>query len=225
LLDPATRQDWNGDVRRFADLIPSGYPIFENDRALAARQFRPSDEFVRAIMEEGPGLDGRLPPNRVPGRQRGQTETEPQYLARIRHEVGSARRILEERLQKRIEFICFPGGAYNAEVLRATDDAGYVGFMRSSRERRGDNRTSLTNALARREVPGKAVGFTRVSVTKELPAGWIRSDLLHYWNARLKVGAFAWPDRYGPALRIVRAGGRAMRSLGWSRAYSGTRLE
>ena len=37
-----------------------------------------------------------------------------------------SRRVLHHRFDVPVDFLCYPGGAYNGRVMRAARDAGYV---------------------------------------------------------------------------------------------------
>jgi hypothetical protein len=51
MLDPTSRIEWNGNVRRYATIIPSGYPVFEFDRYLSSPRFVPSFRFTQNCVD------------------------------------------------------------------------------------------------------------------------------------------------------------------------------
>lgn len=53
-------------------------------------------------------------------------ETDQEYMDRVRNELRENKRILEENLNKKIEFLCWPGGAYNDYTLRIAQECGYL---------------------------------------------------------------------------------------------------
>ena len=52
-------------------------------------------------------------------------ETEDEYLARIRFEISESKRILESRLNKIVNHICWPHGDYNDNCHATAIECGY----------------------------------------------------------------------------------------------------
>jgi len=52
-------------------------------------------------------------------------ETEQEYETRVRWEIGESKRILEERLNKKVNHICWPHGDYNDFCHQVAKDEGY----------------------------------------------------------------------------------------------------
>jgi hypothetical protein len=123
------------------ELVPWGRPIYAHQRALAGRRYL-EDESLRRHLEalvsaEGgrrffaaPGWQDRLREavneHRRDHGDAGRMETPSEWEARARFELGESRRILEERLDKPVRFVCWPGGGLTAEVVRWAAEAGYV---------------------------------------------------------------------------------------------------
>jgi peptidoglycan/xylan/chitin deacetylase (PgdA/CDA1 family) len=78
--------------------------------------------------------------------------------AELRHELVASRRRLRNLFHVPVDFLCYPGGAYNARTVAAVRKAGYVGALTCdySLARRSRPYTLCRIALNRRRV-GKAL--------------------------------------------------------------------
>jgi len=150
--------------------IPYGMPIYEHEKALAATRYYPNPEegdaladFVR--QKSGPEffassgwreqLLGKVEDLRKGGLKAGHSESSDEKMERYRFELIRAREILEERLGKKADFLCWPGGGYN-EVSQTVALEIYSAVTLSSRDvsairnRMGDN----PKLIKRCGVPG-----------------------------------------------------------------------
>ena len=64
----------------------------------------------------------------------GRYETENESNERYWYELKTSKDILEKKLNKNISIICWPGGQYNDESLKVSEEAGYLASTISSRE-------------------------------------------------------------------------------------------
>ena len=64
----------------------------------------------------------------------GRYETENETIERFWYELKTSKDILERKLNKNIEILCWPGGAYNSESLKISEEAGYIASTISSSE-------------------------------------------------------------------------------------------
>lgn len=122
------------------DLIPKGYPIFENGRALGLKRYFPDRQFVdeaiklynqngktnHEIINEMQALAEKFP---------GNFETDIEQEKRYRYEIFESKNILEKKLSKSIDYLCWPGGGYNALSLKLSEEAGYKASTFGSAER------------------------------------------------------------------------------------------
>lgn len=117
---------------------PEGTPVFEYYRALGCRQYFPDNKVVaRAINLYNKGED-RVAIikscmeliKEYPGRY----ETDEEMKKRFKYELCDSKRILEEKLNKPVEFLCWPGGGYNTESLMEAENAGYKASTIASKE-------------------------------------------------------------------------------------------
>jgi len=202
LLRPELRRQWEGDVRRFAAAIPDGHPVFENDRHLARRRFTPDPEFVASfIARYRSGETTGLPLSD----ERGQLEDPASYERRARDSLVASRETLAAWTGRPVDHLCFPGGAYHDDLLRWAGQAGYLTFMRSSREQ-GRNDAALAE-IARRHVRGEPpVGLARLSITRDYPRV-LRSPAAAYLSASLKLRSATGH----PGARLLQEGARRLR--------------
>lgn len=115
-----------------------GYPVFEYYRALGLRRYFPDESLKEMSVSLYRGGKGK---NEIieactsflkdhPGRY----ETEEEMISRFRYELFESKRILEEKLNKRVDFLCWPGGGYNEQSLQLAEEAGYIASTIASRE-------------------------------------------------------------------------------------------
>ena len=76
--------------------------------------------------------------------------------ATLRHELVMSRRILRKQFDVPVDFLCYPGGAYDGRVMRAARDAGYLGGDLDPL-RGGDAARALCHAAHRRVLGRVAV--------------------------------------------------------------------
>jgi peptidoglycan/xylan/chitin deacetylase (PgdA/CDA1 family) len=117
--------------------VPNGYPVFEYDRALGIRRLLLSSQFEKSFIskyneykydnhqnikkylikyvEEYKNLYDSI------GRYENNDELEQRY----RYEIFESKRIIEGKLNKIIEFFCWPGGGYNDLSIQLSIEAGY----------------------------------------------------------------------------------------------------
>jgi hypothetical protein len=65
----------------------------------------------------------------------GHYETDAEMEARYKYELYESKKILEEKLNKKIEFLCWPGGGYNEMSIKLSIEAGYKASTFASREK------------------------------------------------------------------------------------------
>lgn len=139
--------------------VPFGTPVYAYGKSLPTRRYYPdprlADFMARQVADRG-GIAffqdqdwrGTLLKLSSDYRSRhplnGRQESEAEYLARVRHELGTSKEIIEARLGKRVSFLCWPGGGYNDVSEQVAEAVGYLAMTLSS----GDPRRS-------RQDPGR----------------------------------------------------------------------
>ena len=124
------------------DYISEGYPIFQYGRALGLRRFFPSEHFIESFISEYWNSKGSLRAREklfklvADYKKRydciGRYENDQELGERYRYEIFESKRVLEEILNKQINFICWPGGGYNDLSIRLSIEAGYKASTVSS---------------------------------------------------------------------------------------------
>ena len=132
----------------FSEIVPYGYPIFEYKRAIVCRRFYPCEELIQKLLD----FASLQPPDFWKGNyletlknrfieisqtfpNKGCFETQEEYVKRIRWELEESRQIISHRLNKPVDFLCWPGGAYNEIALKLAREVGYKACTLSSRDK------------------------------------------------------------------------------------------
>ena len=69
-------------------------------------------------------------------KEKGYFESSYTYKNRIYQELMGSKQILEKKLKKKVDFICWPGGAYNSTVMEIAKKVGYRAWTLSSLEKK-----------------------------------------------------------------------------------------
>ena len=135
-----------------SSFVALGTPVFEHEKSLLARRFTPDPALVAEIVAAVEGQGGarffaaadwreslqRLCSDIVGGGSfPGQTETESEDETRLRHELAQSKAIIEDKLDKTVDFLCWPGGGVNATAKRLAEQVGYRSWTLSSSEKPG----------------------------------------------------------------------------------------
>ncbi len=116
-----------------------GEPVYEHQKSLAGPQYFPNEDIAHAlrahVAQEGKDFFTR--PNWKETLQNlakklqkelpeGHFENDEAFQARVDHELGGISRILATHLQKKVPWLCWPGGGYS-EATFATATKYYTG--------------------------------------------------------------------------------------------------
>lgn len=132
--------DWNSAPdRKWAYLTPQevmpvrfGEPVYENKKSLAGPRYFPdaglSDYLIAYTAEQGDGFFSRagwretlnevVKTYQIEHQSQERYETSEEYNARLEWELGESQRLIAEKLSKKVEFLCWPGGGYAAEAVQ-----------------------------------------------------------------------------------------------------------
>jgi peptidoglycan/xylan/chitin deacetylase (PgdA/CDA1 family) len=136
---PETKPYFYSDYRE--GLVPYGTPVHRFRKSIQARRWIPDPRHGAAVIEHVGANGGRAFFDRAEWKaellavhsrvraelgDQGRFETDIEHEARIREEVAGSKRIIEEKLGKRVDFICWPGGGETELARRIALESGYL---------------------------------------------------------------------------------------------------
>jgi len=140
------------------ELVPLGSPVYQHDKSLLARRYFPDPRVEEALAGHVAANGGAAFFARPDWQQAllavarevsegtldDRYETEAERKARSREEITSSKHELTRLLDKPIDFLCWPGGAYDEAAVGVAKEAGYLAWTLASRL-----------ACSRRNLPGE----------------------------------------------------------------------
>ncbi|HBE42071.1 MAG TPA: hypothetical protein DDW27_12855 [Bacteroidales bacterium] len=121
-------------------LINYGEPVYEHEKSLSSKRFFPDNglkEHLCNYVKENGGkgffnndnwkgiLDQEAAKYKSVNRLNEYYETDEEYHSRIRWELTSSKSILEEKLNKKVLFHCWPGGSATKTGMEISDILGF----------------------------------------------------------------------------------------------------
>jgi hypothetical protein len=201
-LYPSTATEWHGDVSRFACHVPSGYPIFQQGRCMQGRQFLPSQKFIDLCIKRF-GTDGKnCISDLISYPEKGEFESEQNYLARVEYQLRESKSVLEHHLSKTIDCICFPGNVYTEQLLSCAASIGYKVYMRHTGKQGSDNLTALRSASVTFSL-NHMVGLRRLWIYNVYPKSFLNKTTT-YWATKIAIGGFIEDPFYSLCLSAGR---------------------
>ena len=144
-------------------MLPYGFPLFEDLPALVARKVEINPDFINecvnlfrnydfnthdqseAFKLAFPIYSAYLKENRLIARR----ESDEEYDNRVSTEIGLSKKIIGEKLNKEVSFLCWPHGGNNDFLHKRALEAGYL--MTTTGKVRGLKRDDMTR------IPDRAV--------------------------------------------------------------------
>jgi hypothetical protein len=128
--------------------IPYGHPVFEYEKSLVVRRYFPDERYVSEIVNyalskgedfiEKQGWKEELRKYSMAlvrnNKFEGRYETIDERIERIRKELSESKTLIEKKLDKQIDFICWPGGGYDETVKDVARELGYKSWTLSSKD-------------------------------------------------------------------------------------------
>jgi len=151
--------------------VPWGTPVYEYAQTLLRPRYSEDEEVARFASDHVSGNGGReffLRPGwkeelgsaverfRAKRRSNGTYESQTAYEARISDELAGSKRIIEQRLGKSVDFLCWPCGEYTEKLQRFALDSGYLStvVVKRTTNRRGDDPSELRRIVFGQDYKG-----------------------------------------------------------------------
>ena len=187
MLFPDAPNNWNSQAYDYRSKIPFGYPIFEYGRRISSRKFIPDENYIQYVMKHFGEYKIQSDSNES---THGYYEDNADYENYVKWEIVECKSILDNKLNKSVDVLCFPGGGYNDYALNIAKECGFKCYMRSSSKRVGNNFDHL-----RRIQDNTFAGLNRTSFSLIHP-GLFPEHFYDYWVAKLSLGAYQNIKRY-----------------------------
>jgi peptidoglycan/xylan/chitin deacetylase (PgdA/CDA1 family) len=155
-------------------LIHYGTPILEHSKSLVCRRFFPDiniENNLVAFVADNGGETFFKKPNWKQTlydkfeqfstkNHNGAYETREEQIKRIRYELFESKHIIQRELSKKVDYICWPGGGYNKQVVSLAKDVGYKSWTLGSRDQ-----SSYRNRLRSNPEVIKRIGsYTKIKI-------------------------------------------------------------
>ena len=155
------------------EFVRWGTPVFEFEKSLLVKRFVPDEELIQDVIEvvnsKGGGrffkesglmsdFQALVAEVTGGGEFPGRIESDDEYQERVTSELAKSKQIIEARLDKQVDFLCWPGGGVN-DICKAT--AAKVGYkawtlpssvLRDKRNQPGENPQEIRRLSAMRDV-------------------------------------------------------------------------
>lgn len=150
-VNPKTKIDWlywylfPNDKPHFLTTpkykIPLGYPIYESEKGNIAIKYEENGKLTRQITEyvknkgnefffqnanwkkELLSLSESIKEKNFNLYKKEDTEN---YILRIKKELVESKTIIEKKLNKKVNHLCWPFGGWNEKIIKLADNAGYL---------------------------------------------------------------------------------------------------
>ncbi len=167
---PLEKHSWLSRDARAS--VPLGTPVYEFASTLLGRRYFDDPGLAARVTEHVAAhgasrffdrsdwrdeLQGVVAARRECARSAGRVETDAEYVARVQDEMAGSRTILSERLNKPVDFLCWPCGDYTARLQRlAIEGCGYAATVNVAKttNRRGDDPTELRRIVFGQDYAG-----------------------------------------------------------------------
>lgn len=177
--DPGSKPEWQPN--KHMRIAQFGYPVFEYDRALGSNQFIISDalkETAISFVAKHGNADyfsksnwrRELKDIANSFSEKGRFETDIEQKKRIDYELVESKKILEDRLNCEIKFLCWPGGASKIVPKKLWKSYGYLAAT----------------------LPSAQKGNRKNKVGED-PSGIRRISCMSTWNWRGKMRSYHLP--------------------------------
>jgi hypothetical protein len=195
------RKPWylNEDQQHF---VAWGSPVFKHEKSLITRRFFPDsscvEEVASFVHHRGGGkfFDDAMWKQELISTFEfldksagfpGTFETEEQYAARLEFELRESKRQLEINLEKKVEFLSWPGGGVNDLGVRLAENVGFRSYTLSSWQQPAARNEPGANPSAIKRVAGRSKVHWRGKWIANGGSWWIMQRILQHQGSLLSV--------------------------------------
>jgi len=129
-----------------SSFVPWGTPIYTHRKSLTTRRYFPDAELGQCLVEyvQSQGstaffqqeswaniLQEKSKQYRDQYPLQDNMESESEYQDRVQYELGTSKEIIQSRLHKKVNFLCWPGGGHNETTERIARQVGYFSMLYS----------------------------------------------------------------------------------------------
>lgn len=123
-----------------SQFVPYGYPVYEFGRALGVRRYFEDQALSNKLAEFVEANDGQkyfeqsswkdklfkvVDHHKKMHGLKDRFETDSELEERLYREIKGSKEILEKKLNKSVEFLCWPGGVFTEHCLTIVKEVGY----------------------------------------------------------------------------------------------------
>jgi len=196
------------------DFVECGTPVYAHDKALCVRRFFPADDIVDgmiAFVRDKGGVDFFNSADAIDQLQSKHCELLEMWKQQCRYETDSERRErthmelkkskqdIEHQLGKRVDFICWPGGAYDNLTLEIAREVGFKSWTLGSKDQ-----TSVRNLPGGDARQIKRIGSAPRQLWRGRDLGWTNGqEFLYGTRFHQGSGLYKWALRGLKVLRIA----------------------
>jgi peptidoglycan/xylan/chitin deacetylase (PgdA/CDA1 family) len=130
-----------------SEFVPYGSPVYEHQKAVVAHRYFPDPNVEKTLVEYVKGQGGKRffirPDWRAELKKLSdeiasvglthRTENKRERITRLKDEIVLSKQELEKMLDRPLDFLCWPGGAYDDGAVEMARDAGFKAWTLSSR--------------------------------------------------------------------------------------------
>lgn len=151
IIKPERKAFWQIEDQK--NYVPFGTPIFEYDRALGLRRYFPNSKLVKnAIKYFNENFSKKEIIEKLNNEileLHGEVESDSKMIERYSYELINSKSILEKKLNKKIDYLCWPGGGYNTVSQKIAENCGYKASTIASK----DKKYVLDNSSFYKRIP------------------------------------------------------------------------
>jgi peptidoglycan/xylan/chitin deacetylase (PgdA/CDA1 family) len=155
-------------------LIAYGSPVLQHEKSLVCRQFFPDKHIENDLVAFVADKGGEIFFKKQNWKQtlydkfeqfsaknnQGTYETREEQMARIRYELFESKQLIQRELGKRVDYICWPGGGYDKNVVSLAKDVGYKSWTLGSRDQSSYRNRFQSNP----EIIKRIGSYTKVKI-------------------------------------------------------------